>query len=102
MAYIKVNHRKLIASAEIVDKYVKKLDKNMQAIDTTMESLKSDWRGEDYSQLEHEWNEINSTRSTTGLMRANLRNYAGVLREASRMYKEQQLKSIERAKEYCS
>lgn len=101
MAYIKVNQKGLISAAKGIDEYVKRLDKNMQEMDTTVVALSGAWNGKDYRYVKSKWDSINSSQSTTGFARTILRKYAGAIREASKLYREQQLDSIERAKYYC-
>lgn len=101
MAYIKVNHQKMLTAADQIDYYVAQLDNNMAAIDSTMLSLGSEWKGEDYQQVKTEWNEINSSGSTTDRMKTTLKSYAGSIREASKLYKEAQTRAINRASTLC-
>lgn len=101
MAYIKVNHRKMLSVAEQVDSYIVQLDNNMEIIDSTILSLSTEWKGEDYRQLKTEWNEINSVGSTTDKMKMTLKSYAGSIREASKLYKEAQARAINRANTLC-
>ena len=101
MAYIKVNHQKMLAAAEQVDAYIIQLNKNMAGIDSAVSSLGSEWKGEDYIQLEKEWNEINSSGSTTDKMRTTLKSYAGSIREAAKLYKEAQTRAVNRANTLC-
>ena len=101
MAYIKVNHQKMLNAANQVDNYITQLDKNMATIDSTMLSLGADWKGEDYRQMKTEWNEINSPGSVTDKMKTTLKSYAGSIREASKLYKEAQARAINRANTLC-
>ena len=101
MAYIKVNYQKMLTAANQIDGYIARIDKNMMVIDSTMLTLGSEWKGEDYQQVKNEWNEINSSGSTTDRMKTTLKSYAGSIREASKMYKEAQLRAINRANNLC-
>lgn len=101
MAYIKVNHQKMLEVANQVDNYIVQLDKNMALIDSMMLSLGSEWNGKDYQQVKKEWNEIYSSGSTTDRMKIMLKNYAGSIREASKSYKEAQERAINRANMLC-
>lgn len=101
MAYIKVNHQKMLIAANEIDNYLTQLDKNMASIDTAVISLEKDWNGEDYQQVKTEWNEINSSGSTTDKMKKSLKSYADSIREASKLYKEAQARAINRANALC-
>lgn len=101
MAYIKVNHKKMLDAAERIDDYIVRLDKNMNSIDSAMLALGGDWKGTDYQQVRKEWCEINSSGSTTDKMKTSLKNYASSIREAAKLYKEVQSRAINRAKTLC-
>ena len=101
MAYIKVNHQKMLAVADQVDNYIAQLDKGMTSIDSAMLSMGGTWKGEDYQQVKKEWDEINSPGSTTDRMKITLRSYSGSIREASKLYKEAQARAINRANTLC-
>lgn len=101
MAYIKVNHQQLLTAANEIDTYIVQLDKHMATIDSTVLSLGSEWKGEDYQQVKKEWNEINSAGSTTDKTKNTLKSYAGSIREAAKMYKEVQARAINRANALC-
>lgn len=101
MAYIKVNHQKMLEAANQIDNYLTRLDKNMASINSAMLSMGSEWKGEDYQQVKKEWNEINSSGATTDKMRTSLKSYAGSIREASKLYKEAQTRAINRANSLC-
>ena len=101
MAYIKVNHRKMLEAADQIDNYVARLDKNMKKIDSTVNSLGGEWSGVDYKQVKKEWGEINSTGSTTDKMKRSLKSYSGSIREAAKLYKEAQARAINRANSLC-
>lgn len=101
MAYIKVNHKKMLDAATQIDNYITSIDKNMATIDTTVLSLNAEWKGQDYVQLKAEWNEINSSGSTTDKIKTSLKSYAGAIREAASLYKEAQARAINRANALC-
>ncbi len=101
MAYIKVNHQKMLAAANQVENYIAQLDKNMTTINTEMLSLESKWNGVDYQRVRAEWDEMNSSGSTTDKMKTTLKSYAGSIREASKLYKEAQTRAINRANALC-
>ena len=101
MAYIKVNHKKMLDAAYEIDEYILKLNKNMTIINSNITSLKSNWQGEDYNQVKVEWDEINASGATTDKMVKSLKSYAGSIREASKMYKEAQARAINRANILC-
>lgn len=101
MAYIKVNHQKMLEAANQVDDYLTRLNKNMALIDSAVLSMEGEWKGEDYQQVKKEWNEINSSGATTDKMRTSLKSYAGSIREASKLYKEAQTRAINRANSLC-
>lgn len=101
MAYIKVDHKKMINTADKIDQYIAKLDKNMRMIDGAVLSLGSEWKGEDYQQVKKEWNEINASGSTTDKMRTSLKSYADSICEAAKLYKEAQARALNRANTLC-
>lgn len=101
MAYIKVNHQKLLSSADQIDNYIAAMDKHMRSMDTAIISMEADWKGEDYLQLKKEWNEINSIGSTADKMKTTLKSYAGTLRESAKLYKDAQTRAINRANNLC-
>lgn len=101
MAYIKVNHKKILSSADQIDNYIAAMDKHMCNMESAIVSMGADWKGEDYLQLKKEWNEINSTGSTTDKMKTSLKSYAGTLREAAKLYKDAQMRAINRANNLC-
>ena len=102
MAYIKVNHRKIISAADKIDNYLSKFDKNMTGIDIAVTSLNVEWKGADYQQVKTEWDEINSSDSTSYNMRTSLNNYASAVREAAKKYQEAQARAINRANSLCN
>ena len=101
MSYIKVNHQQMLSVADQVDNYVTQLDKGMASMDSAMLSMETTWKGEDYQQVKKEWNEINSSGSTTDRMKTILKSYSGSIREASKLYKEAQARAINRANTLC-
>ena len=101
MAYVRVNHQKMLTVATQIEDYIKKLDNNMKSIDNAVSSLKSEWMGKDYLQVKKEWEEINSKSSTTDKMRSSLNAYASSIRETAKIYKEAQARAINRANTLC-
>lgn len=101
MAYIKVDRKMMLNTADQVDAYVAKITANMIMIDATVESVSNDWVGEDYNQFKNEWNEINSSGSTTHKMKVALKNYANAIRDASDLYKEAQARAFNRSEALC-
>lgn len=101
MSYIKVNHKKISATADKVDDYISSVERNMTKADGEMELLKNQWDGSDYLQVKSKWNDINSTESTTERMKKALSGYANLMREASRMYKDAQARAVNRANTLC-
>ncbi len=97
MAYIKVDHSQFEKTATTIETYVINHKKNMQSINQSVISLNSDWSGKDYAQLRKEWQEINSSESTSGKMIKSLENYADYLRFAANKYKSAQSAAINRA-----
>ena len=101
MAYIKVPYPTMINAAEQVDDYISRWNKNMNAIDSVVSSVSTEWKGVDYQQVKNEWNEINSGGSTSDRMRTSLKSYANSIREAAKLYKEAQARAINRANTLC-
>ncbi len=102
MAYIKVDYQKMLKTAEQVDNYISRFDKNMGNIDTAVASLSVDWKGDDYEQVKTKWIEIYSAESTSNRMRVSLKSYAASIREAAKLYQEAQVRAINRAKTLCT
>lgn len=101
MAYIKVDFNKMEAAAAAVDSYVSRMEQNMRSIDLGVQNLGAQWQGEDYRQFKREWDEIAASGATTDKMRTSMKGYAGVIREASNLYKEAQTRAINRARTMC-
>lgn len=101
MAYIKVDHQKMIAAAEQIESYVAQFDRDMKQADSAVVALSASWKGQDYQQLRAEWEEMKAPDSTSAKMRSALNGYAGALREAAKKYKEAQTKAINRANSLC-
>ena len=101
MAYIKVDHPKMLSAANQIENYISRFDKNMNSIDSAVVSLNAEWKGADYQQIKTEWNEIKSAGSTSDRMKLSLKNYADAVREASKLYQEAQARAINRANILC-
>ena len=101
MAYINFNHKKMIDTAEEIEECVVRLEQNMENIDSAVVALGSEWKGIDYNQVKAEWDEINAEYSTTDKMKTNLKNYATSIRGASKLYKEAQVRAVNRANALC-
>ena len=101
MAYIKVDHRKMLDAANRIEKCISRFDKDMDGIDSAVVSLGSEWKGADYQQVRTEWNEIKSAGSTSQRMRTSMYNYINAVREASKLYQDAQKRAINRAKSLC-
>lgn len=97
MAYIKVDHKKFEHAASAIDTYITRHKSNMVKIEQEMVGLSNDWQGPDYTTVKKEWNEMNSTTSTSAKMLKALSNYAGYLRTAGKSYKDAQSRAVNRA-----
>lgn len=97
MAYIKVDYKKFEQAAKAIDTYVTRHKSNMGKIEQEMIGLSADWQGPDYTAVKKEWDEMNSTDSTSAKMLKALENYADYLRAAEKAYKEAQSRAINRA-----
>lgn len=101
MAYIKVDHAKLASAADRINGYIQKHNRAMKNMRSTVDGLSSSWSGEDYLQLQKEWNEIEAKDSTSGLMLKSIKNQADSLTEAAEKYKEAQARAVNRANVFC-
>ena len=97
MAYIMVDHRRLEKTAGDIDGYINAHHRAMSEIDNNIVSLGSSWQGEDYYQMQREWNEMKSGSSTSEKMLKSLDSYADFLRWAAKKYKQAQAEAINRA-----
>ena len=97
MAYIMVDYRRLEKTAGDIDGYINSHKRAMSEIDNNIVSLGASWQGEDYFQLQREWDEMKSVSSTSEIMLKSLDNYADFLRWAARKYKQAQADAISRA-----
>lgn len=97
MAYIMVDYRRLEKTAGDIDGYINSHKRAMSEIDNNIVSLGASWQGEDYFQLQREWDEMKSVSSTSEKMLKSLDNYADFLRWAARKYKQAQADAISRA-----
>ena len=96
MAYIKVDHKKMISAANQINNYTSMFDKNMSSIDNAVTSLNAD-----YQQVKNDWEVINSSESISHKMKITLDNYASAVREAAKKYQEAQARAINRANSLC-
>lgn len=101
MAYIKVDHKKMISAANQINNYTSMFDKNMSSIDNAVTSLNAEWKGVDYQQVKNDWEVINSSESISHKMKITLDNYASAVREAAKKYQEAQARAINRANSLC-
>ncbi|MBR4050455.1 MAG: hypothetical protein IKK09_08145 [Clostridia bacterium] len=97
MAYIMVDHRRLETTASDIDGYISAHRRAMLEIDNNIVSLGSSWQGEDYYQMQREWNEMKNGSSTSEKMLKSLDSYADFLRWAAKKYKQAQTDAINRA-----
>ena len=97
MANIKVDRSQFEKAASAIEAYVSNHKKHMSTIDQSVNFLGSSWQGKDYDQLKIEWQQINSSGSTSDNMLAALANYADFLRYAANKYKTAQINAINRA-----
>ena len=97
MSRIRVNHYKFESTAAIIDEYIQKQESYMNIINSNIEEAGHYWSGKDYMEFCKQWNEINSTASTSEQIKKSLKNYAEVLRKTGNMYKEAQARAVNRA-----
>lgn len=97
MAIISVDHSQFEKTASAIESYVSKHRTKMKTIDQSVNSLKTSWQGADYEQLKKEWQEMNSSDSTSEKMLKSLQNYADFLRFAANKYKSAQTNAVNRA-----
>lgn len=101
MSYIKVDHKKMLGTADKIDTYIESFNLKMSSIHDSVISLNSEWKGKDYQQVKIKWDEICDKGSTSYNMLISLKNYAGSVREASKRYKDAQNRAISRANNLC-
>ena len=101
MAYIKVDHAKLSEAAGQIENYISKHNSSMKKMGGTVSSLSTTWKGEDHTQVQKEWVEIDSADSTSAKMVKSIQGYADSLREAATKYKDAQARAINRANQLC-
>lgn len=101
MAYIKVDHAKLSEAASQMSAYISKHKNSMKKMGASVDSLSSSWKGDDYTQLRKEWEEIASDSSTSGNMIKSIQNHADSIKETAVKYKEAQARAINRANQLC-
>ena len=98
MAYIKVNHSKLEATAIEIEEYVALLKKKMKDAQDEVSALSSSWQGTDFTQFQAQFDQVDNEDSTHAQMVKELESYAKYLRYVSEKYKYAQAQAINRAK----
>lgn len=101
MAYIKIDHTQFRNASNAVDTYIRNHKKSMNSIEQEMTSLGASWKGEDYLQIKHEWNQIHDSGSTSDKMLISLQNYADALEATAKKYKDAQSRAVNRANTLC-
>lgn len=97
--YIKVNHNDLVDAANVIDKYITKLNSNMKKADDWVDSLTStSWKHADANEFKIKWEKSRDSSAVTGQLKKSLKNYSESLRFASDQYKEAQSASLEEAR----
>lgn len=93
---IRVNHQQLKSTANAIEQYNSKLDKNMKKADSTMATLFGTWKGIDASSYKTKWDAIDAGGSTHQKMKKSLASYAKYLKSAANKYSQAQAKAIQR------
>ena len=97
MAYIKVDHSKLEATAVEVENYVSFLKDKMKNVQGEGAALSSSWQGSDFSHFKSQLDQLDDADSTHTQMIKALESYAKYLRYAAEKYKNAQSKAINAA-----
>lgn len=97
MAYIRVDHSRLEATASAVDTYVTFLNNKMKSAKNEVDALAVSWHGEDYRQFNLQFDQIDNSGSAHYQMVHSLESYSEYLRYAASAYKDTQARAINRA-----
>ncbi len=83
---IKVDINKLNKAAKAIERYITYMDEQMKTAEKSVSTLESSWQGEDATKFSKKWDEVQSSESAYGHMRAALIAYAKYLILAARKY----------------
>jgi len=97
MAYIRVDHKKLIVAADAVKDYRGLLTSKMQIANQIVDDMRASWRGDDAVQFQHQWDLVSAEGSVCRKMSDSLKSYEDYLRFASDTYKNAQIDAVNMA-----
>ena len=101
MAYIKVDHARLIKSADKISGYISQHRKSMYSMNSSVDTLSAVWQGDDYDQVRKEWSEIKDENSTSENMVRTVQSFEDSVRSAASKYRDAQARAINRANQLC-
>ncbi len=97
MAYIRVDHAQLSATASEIDIYISLLKNRMASAQLEINQLTTNWQGADSAQFKSKWETVTDNQSTYSTLISQLESYANYLRYAAQEYSKAQNNAIERA-----
>lgn len=97
MAYIRVNHAQLSATATEIDAYISLLKSKMASAQLEINQLTTNWQGADSAQFKTKWETVTNKESTYYSLISQLESYANYLRHAAQEYSNAQEHAIDRA-----
>lgn len=97
MAYIRVNHAQLSATASEIDAYISLLKSKMVSAQQEINQLTMNWQGSDSVQFKSQWGTVTDNQSTYYNLISQLESYANYLRYAAQEYSKAQKNAIDRA-----
>ena len=95
--YIKVNHKQLETTASVIDAYISKHERNMNAADQQIHILGASWQGQDFQQFQVSWNKERESSSISKMMTKSLKSYEDFLIYTANQYKNAQANAVNRA-----
>lgn len=97
MAYIRVDHTQLSATASEIDTYISLLKNKMASAQQEINQLTTNWQGSDSAQFKSKWDTVTDNQSTYYSLISQLESYANYLRYAAKEYSNAQKNAIDRA-----
>lgn len=97
MAYIKVDHSKFDAAYNAVGSYTIQVALKGLAVENSVSSLKSSWKGDDYTVFENQWRKAIDKESTYKKYLDMMSHYADALKIIGNKYKDAQANAVNRS-----